>query len=83
MSDAHPDRGSGRVRAYLLGWWLLMGLAFQIIYFGFPNPLTLPFWLHLVFWPAFVLLGLLRWFFLPFAVVSLLALGGLFVLRRV
>ena len=82
MSGARTETTGSRLRGMLIGWWLIMGVVFHVIYFGLPNPLAVLFWLHVVFWPAFVLLGLLRWFFLPFAVVSLLALGGIVLLRR-
>ena len=51
--------------------YLLMGLAFHVIYFGFPSPFRLITWLHVLGWPFYVVLGLLRWIFFPFAVIAL------------
>jgi hypothetical protein len=62
--------------------WLAIGLAFQLIYFGIPHPLRLVTWLHVLFWPVFVLLGMLRWVFYPFAVIAILCFAAMFAFRR-
>ena len=58
--------------------WLGMGLAFQIVYFGLPHPLRIGTWLHVVFWPAYVLLGMARWVFYPFAMIAMLGFAVMF-----
>jgi len=63
-------------------YWLVMGLAYQIIYHGFASPLSLGFWLHVILWPGFVALGMLRMLFFPFAVASLLGLLALTAFSR-
>lgn len=54
-------------------YWIVMGLAYNIIYYGIPWPLQLATWLHVLGWPVFVMLGLLRWIFIPFAATAFLA----------
>jgi hypothetical protein len=60
-------------------YWIVMGLAYHLIYYGIPWPLQLSTWLHVVGWPMYVMLGLLRWIFIPFAAIAFLVaviLGG-------
>lgn len=59
-----------------------MGLAYQLIYHGFESPLSLGFWLHVLIWPVYVAIGMLRMLFFPFAVVSLLGLFALMAFSR-
>jgi len=61
-------------------YWVAMGLAYHIIYYGIPWPLQLSTWLHILGWPVFVLFGLLRWIFIPFAAAAFL---GAVMLRAV
>jgi hypothetical protein len=72
---SYARRVNGPVRpgnsGNLAVYYLLMGLAFQVIYFGFPSPFRLITWLHVLGWPFYVVLGLLRWIFFPFAVIAL------------
>jgi hypothetical protein len=70
MRGPTPRRGPG-LSTGLGGYYLLMGLAFQLIYFGIQSPLRLVTWFHILGWPFYVVLGLLRWVFYPFAVVAL------------
>lgn len=65
-----------------IGIYLLIGLAFQLIYFGVPGLLRLGSWLHVLAWPAYVVLGMLRRLFLPFAFVALLGLIGFLAVTR-
>ncbi len=60
-----------RLNQRLGTYWLVMGLAYQVLYHGLQSPLSIGFWLHVLGWPVFVVLGLLRWVFMPFAVVAL------------
>ena len=66
----------------MIGYWLLMGLAYHVIYFGFPHPFRLFTWLHVIFWPIYIVLGLLRWVFYPFAIVALLGFVAVFMMNR-
>ena len=66
----------------MIGYWLLMGLAYHVIYFGFPAPLRIGTWLHVIFWPIYIVLGLLRWVFYPFAIVALLGFVAVFMMNR-
>jgi hypothetical protein len=56
--------------------------AYQFLYFGLPWPGQLSTWLHVLGWPAFVVLGLLRWIFMPFAVLAFLGFLAVVLLRR-
>jgi hypothetical protein len=53
-------------------YWLAMGLAYHILYYGMPWPLQASTWVHVLGWPIFVMLGLLRWIFIPFAAAAFL-----------
>jgi hypothetical protein len=71
-------RLSGRLGTY----WLVMGLAYQLLYHGLQSPLSIGFWLHVLGWPVFVMLGLLRWVFMPFAIVSLVGFLAIALLEQ-
>ena len=62
------------LRVNLLSCWLGMGLAFHLVYHGFPNPFRLASWIYVWGWPYFVVVGMIRWFFMPFAFTALLCL---------
>ncbi len=75
---------SAAIRSNMVLLWLAIGLAFHLIYFGFPHPLRLFTWLHVLFWPVYVLLGMLRWVFYPFAMIAIVCFAVMFFvnLRR-
>jgi lysylphosphatidylglycerol synthetase-like protein (DUF2156 family) len=64
-------RGVTLVSGRLGSFYVVMGLAYQLLYHGLQSPLRLEFWFHVLGWPVFVVLGLLRFVFMPFAVVAL------------
>lgn len=66
-------------RPNLILLWLGMGLAFHLVYFGIPFPLRIGTWLHVLFWPVYVLLGMIRWIFYPFAMVALVCFAVMFI----
>ena len=74
--NAHARTSPLRPNLILL--WLGMGLAFHLVYFGIPFPLRAGTWLHVLFWPAYVLLGMIRWIFYPFAMVALICFAAMF-----
>ena len=77
MSNSNSVRTSA-MRPNLILLWLGIGLAFHLVYFGIPYPLRIGTWLHVLFWPAYVMLGMVRWFFYPFAMVALVCFAVLF-----
>jgi hypothetical protein len=73
MSDAQRRRPQTAAQGGSWAvYWVLMGLAYHIIYHGIPWPLQLSTWLHVLGWPVYVMLGLLRWIFIPFAAAAFL-----------
>ena len=58
-----------------------VGLLFQVLYHGFPWPLRVITWLHVLAWPLYVVLDLARWVFMPFALLSILGLLAIFAAR--
>ena len=70
-----------RLERSLTLFYLAMGFLFQVLYHGVPWPLRLATWLHVLGWPVFVVLGLARWLFLPFAVLSILGLLAVVAFR--
>jgi len=62
-------------------FYFSMGLLFQVLYYGVPWPLRVTTWLHVLGWPAFVVLGFARWLFLPFAVLAIIGVLAILVLR--
>ena len=78
MRTRAPFR-TAAVRPNMLLLWLAIGLVFHLLYFGLPHPLSLFSWLHVLFWPVYVLLGLVRWIFYPFAVLAILCFAMMFV----
>ena len=66
----------------LTGYYLAVGLAYQILFHGIPWPLRIATWLHVTLWPLYLALGLARWLFLPFAILSLLGLLAIVAVRR-
>ncbi len=75
-------RSGGGWTTSWLGVYLLIGLAFQLIYFGLPWPQHLGTWLHVAGWPIYVVVGMLRRLFIPFAFLALLGLLAVFAARR-
>ena len=71
--------GAPSLRTNLVLYWLVMGLTYQLLYHGIESPLRPDFWLHVIGWPIYVVLGLLRWIFFPFATVALLIFLGIFM----
>ncbi len=65
----------------LWSYYLGVGLLFQVLYHGIPWPLQVMTWLHVLGWPVFVLLGLARWVFMPFAVLSVVGLLTIMAVR--
>ena len=66
----------------LTGYYLAVGLAYQILFRGIPWPLRIATWLHVTLWPLYLALGLARWLFLPFAILSLVGLLAIVAVRR-
>lgn len=54
--------------------YLVIGLLFHLLYYGFPWPFSLSTWLHVLIWPYFIVLRVLRWVFVPFAMIAIVAL---------
>lgn len=63
-----------------LGAYLVIGLVFQLLYWGLPWPQYLGTWLHVLLWPVYVVLGMLRRLFIPFAFVALLGFAAVWFL---
>lgn len=63
------------------GVYLVIGLLFQILYFGVPWPFHASTWLHVLGWPIYVVLGMLRRLFIPFAFLALIGLGLVWFMR--
>ena len=66
----------------LTGYYLAVGLAYQILFHGIPWPLRILTWLHVTLWPMYLALGIARWLFLPFAILSLIGLLAIVAVRR-
>lgn len=77
--DPRTRRKAGGLNMLLL--WLAFGLAFQLVQFGLPHPLRLDTWLHVLFWPVYVLLRMLRWAFYPIAMVALIGFALIFAIN--
>jgi lysylphosphatidylglycerol synthetase-like protein (DUF2156 family) len=58
----------------LAGFYLFMGLLYQLLYFGFQSPLRFITWFHICAWPLYVILGMLRAFFYPVAMIALIGI---------
>ncbi len=66
----------------LAGYYLGVGLLFQVLYHGIPWPLQVMTWLHVLAWPLYIVLGLARWIFMPFAVLSIVGLLAIVAFQR-
>jgi hypothetical protein len=77
MRTRAPVR-TAAMRPNMLLVWLAIGLVFHLLYFGLPHPFSLHTWLHVLFWPVYVLLGLVRWIFFPFAILAMLCFAMMF-----
>jgi hypothetical protein len=70
------------LRLNLVVCYLIMGLLFRLLFHGFPWPFSIATWLHVLVWPVYVMLGLLRWIFYPFAVLAIIGFAAAFLLSR-
>ena len=66
----------------LTGYYLAVGLVYQVLFHGIPWPLRVMTWLHVTLWPMYLALGLARWLFLPFAILSLIGLLAIAAFNR-
>lgn len=74
-----PARRLPSLHVNLVLYWLVMGLAYQLLYHGIQSPLSVSFWFHVLGWPVYVILGLLRWLFFPFAIVAIIVFAGIII----